>query len=59
LNSSTFVLFERYYEGQMTLFADDQEATEEPEVKITEAAEKVPMISLDVFTFMIISLAVV
>jgi len=31
----------RYYEGQMTLFADDDKETEEPEVKITEAAEKV------------------
>jgi hypothetical protein len=40
----------------MTLFADDQEETEEPAVKITEAAEKVPMISLDVFTLMIILL---
>jgi len=40
-------VYERYYEGQMTLFADDEEETEEPEVKITEAAEKVLVISLD------------
>jgi len=41
--SAAVDLLTRYYEGQMTLFADDDddEETEEPEVKITEAAEKV------------------
>ncbi|KAF8716416.1 hypothetical protein HU200_026352 [Digitaria exilis] len=33
-----------YYEGQMTLFADDDEETEEPEVKITEAVEKASLL---------------
>lgn len=32
----------RYYEGQLTAFADiDAEEIEEPTVKVTEAAEKV------------------
>ncbi|GJN08503.1 hypothetical protein PR202_ga26430 [Eleusine coracana subsp. coracana] len=38
--SAAVDLLTRYYEGQMTLFADDEEETEETEVKITEAAEK-------------------
>ncbi|KAG8045079.1 hypothetical protein GUJ93_ZPchr0008g12481 [Zizania palustris] len=38
--SAAVDLLSRYYEGQMTLFAEDKEEIEEPEVKITEAAEK-------------------
>ncbi|KAG2617256.1 hypothetical protein PVAP13_3NG179514 [Panicum virgatum] len=44
--SAAVDLLTRYYEGQMTLFAadDDDEETEEPEVKITEAAEKASLL---------------
>ncbi|WVZ99721.1 hypothetical protein U9M48_044982 [Paspalum notatum var. saurae] len=42
--STAVDLLSRYYEGQMTLFADDEEETEELEVKITEAAEKASLL---------------
>ncbi|XP_006663862.1 RNA cytidine acetyltransferase 1-like [Oryza brachyantha] len=42
--SAAVDLLSRYYEGQMTLFAEDEEENEEPEVKITEAAEKASLL---------------
>ncbi|RLN30293.1 UPF0202 protein [Panicum miliaceum] len=42
--SAAVDLLTRYYEWQMTLFADDDEETEEPEVKIIEAAEKASLL---------------
>uniref|UniRef100_A0A0D9XJZ0 RNA cytidine acetyltransferase n=1 Tax=Leersia perrieri TaxID=77586 RepID=A0A0D9XJZ0_9ORYZ len=41
--SAAVDLLTRYYEGQMTLFAEDEE-NEEPEVTITEAAEKASLL---------------
>lgn len=43
--SAAIGLLSRYYEGQMRrLFDDDEEETEEPDVKITEAAEKASLL---------------
>uniref|UniRef100_A0A0E0F9Y4 RNA cytidine acetyltransferase n=1 Tax=Oryza meridionalis TaxID=40149 RepID=A0A0E0F9Y4_9ORYZ len=42
--SAAVDLLTRYYEGQMTLFAEDEEENEEPEVRITEAAEKASLL---------------
>ncbi|KAL5228273.1 hypothetical protein ABZP36_016538 [Zizania latifolia] len=42
--SAAVDLLSRYYEGQMTLFAEDEEEIEEPEVKITEAAQKASLL---------------
>ncbi|AQK92442.1 RNA cytidine acetyltransferase 1 [Zea mays] len=43
--SAAIGLLSRYYEGQMRrLFDDDEEETEEPDVKIAEAAEKASLL---------------
>ncbi|XP_066383402.1 RNA cytidine acetyltransferase 1-like isoform X1 [Miscanthus floridulus] len=42
--SAAVDLLTRYYEGQMIKFDDDEEETEEPEVNITEAAEKASLL---------------